>query len=79
MVKLNGRIFFIEDDEFLEKYNDIWNKVSNRHFVIIIGILIFSVPYSPAFELNTEIYSVSTYSVQMGKNTEQKNSKYGQF
>lgn len=23
-------IFLIEDDELLEKYNDIWGKVSNR-------------------------------------------------
>ena len=22
-------VYFIEDDEFLEIYNDIWNKVSN--------------------------------------------------
>ena len=22
-------VYFIEDDEFLEEYNDIWNKVSN--------------------------------------------------
>ena len=28
MEKLNGCIFFIEDDDLLEKYNTIWNKVS---------------------------------------------------
>ena len=28
MDKLNGRIFRIEDDELLEKYNTIWDKVS---------------------------------------------------
>ena len=38
MVTLNGHIFFIEDDEFLEKYNDIWSKVSNRHCVKIACI-----------------------------------------
>ena len=59
MVTLNGHIFFIEDDEFLEKYNDIWSKVSNRHCVKIACIRIFSAPYFPAFELNTERYSVS--------------------
>ena len=25
--KLNRRIFFIEDDDLLEKYNAIWDKV----------------------------------------------------
>ena len=29
MVKLNGCIFLIEDDEVLKKHNDISNKVSN--------------------------------------------------
>ena len=28
MDKLNGCIFFIEDDDFLKTYNTIWNKVS---------------------------------------------------
>ena len=28
MDKLNGCIFLIEDDDLLEKYNTIWNKVS---------------------------------------------------
>ena len=28
MDKLNGCIIFIEDDDLLEKYNTIWNKVS---------------------------------------------------
>ena len=28
MEKLNGYIFFIEDDELLETYNGIWDKVS---------------------------------------------------
>ena len=28
MDKLNGCIFFIEDDDLLRKYNTIWNKVS---------------------------------------------------
>ena len=27
MVKLNGRIFLIEDDNVLKKYNMIWDKV----------------------------------------------------
>ena len=28
MEKLNGCLFLIEDDDLLEKYNTIWNKVS---------------------------------------------------
>ena len=28
MDKLNGSIFLIKDDELLEKYNAIWDKVS---------------------------------------------------
>ena len=28
MNKLNGCIFFIEDDDFLEKNNTIWDKVN---------------------------------------------------
>ena len=28
MEKLNGLIFFTEDNELFETYNDIWNKVS---------------------------------------------------
>ena len=29
MVKLNRSIFLLKFDELLEKYNSIWNKVSN--------------------------------------------------
>ena len=29
MVKLNGCVFFIQDDGLLEKNNSIWNKVRN--------------------------------------------------
>ena len=28
MVRLNGCIFFIEDNELLQKYNTVWDKVS---------------------------------------------------
>ena len=28
MDKLNGSIFLLEDDDLLEKYNTIWDKVS---------------------------------------------------
>ena len=29
LVKLNICLFFIEDNELLEKYNEIWEKVKN--------------------------------------------------
>ena len=42
----------------------------------------FSGPYFPTLGLNTEEYwirSISPYPIQMQKNTDQKNSKYGHF
>ena len=32
MLKLKGCICFIDHDELLKKYNDIWNKVGNNIF-----------------------------------------------
>ena len=36
-------------------------------------------PYFPAFGMNTDIRSISSYSVRMRENTDHKNSKYGPF
>ena len=44
------------------------------HCVKSVRIRSFSGAYFPAFELNTE-----RYSVQMWENMDQKNSKYGHF
>ena len=47
---------------------------SYRHCVKNVRIRSFSGPYFPAFELN-----ISTYSVRMRENKDQKNSEYGHF
>ena len=40
--KVNGYFFFIEDDDLLEKYNTIWDKVSadiKHNFIVNISII----------------------------------------
>ena len=44
MVKLNGRIFVIKNDDLLKKYNTIWDKINadiKRNFIAILPIIIF--------------------------------------
>ena len=37
IMKVNGCIFFIEDDELLKKYSDIWNEVINSVYKKLIA------------------------------------------
>ena len=66
-----------------EKFEQIWKAYiknylnSEYHGVKGVYIWSFSSPYFSAFGLNTERYS--PYSVQMRRNTDQKNSEYGHF
>ena len=44
MVKLNGCIFVIKNDDLLKKYNAIWDKINadiKRNFIAILPIIIF--------------------------------------
>ena len=59
-------------------FNETWSKVLyDKHCVRSVRIQNYSGPYFPAFGLNTEIRSMSPYSVRMWENTDQNNSKYG--
>ena len=49
-----------------------------NHYVKCVQIRSFFGPYFPVFGLNTEIYYVNL-RVQMGENTDRKNSVFGQF
>ena len=55
------------------------NPFPNFHWVKSVHIRSYSGPHFLAFGLNTERYSISPYSVQMRKNADQNNSKYGHF
>ena len=47
--------------------------------VKIVRIRSYCGPHFPAFGLNTERYSVSSYSARMPENIDQNNSEYGHF
>ena len=49
----------------------------NSHRVKSVHIRSYSVPYFPAFGMNSK--SISLYSVQMRENTDQNNSEYRHF
>ena len=69
------------------------SQPNQLHCVKSVRIRSYSSPYFPVFGLNTERYLVSLrtqsecgkilrispYSVRMWENTDQNNSKYGQF
>ena len=52
---------------------------TTKNFVKCFCIPSFSDPHFPAFGLNMESYPVNSFSVQMQKNADQKNSEYGHF
>ena len=52
-------------------------QYTKLHCVKSVRIRSFPGSYFPAFGPNTESESVSTHSVRMRENTDQKNSEYG--
>ena len=56
----------------------LWNEMNLVSFTVwnVSKYGVFSVPYFPAFGLNTEIRSIFPYSVRMRENTEQKKVPY---
>ena len=53
--------------------------LKDTHCVKSVLIRSYYGPHFPAFGLNTEIRSMSPYSVQMRENVDQNNSEYGHF
>ena len=54
-------------------------QIEEVHCVKNVHIGSFSGPYFPTFGLNTEIYSISPYTVHIWENPNQKNPEYGHF
>ena len=77
--KVQETISTIDWNIYFTDGRDSFFKIE-MHCVKSVHIRIFSGPYFPAFELNTERYRVSRKKIQ--RDTEyldQKNSEYGHF